>query len=106
MKRDGSACHRSANANEIGSLGVVVGFLLAVIVFAIARRITSATSPATTLDPVAVVHQIQRLNELVSVKYTVQRVVGVEEQKVPFGSEKLLLFVQAEVLAAFSVDGK
>jgi hypothetical protein len=86
------------------SFGVVFGVLLAVIVFVIARRITSATSPATTLDPVSVVHQIQRLNELVSVKYTVQKVVGLEEQKVPFGSEKLLLFVQAEVLAGIDLS--
>jgi hypothetical protein len=86
------------------AFGVVVGFLLAVIVFVIARRITSASSPATTLDPVAVVHQIQRLNELVSVKYTVQKVVGLEEEKVPFGSEKLLLFVQAEVLAGIDLS--
>ena len=86
------------------AFGVVVGFLLAVIVFVIARRVTSATSPATTLDPVSVVHQIQRLNELVSVKYTVQKVVGLEEQKVPFGSEKLLLFVQAEVLAGIDLS--
>ena len=84
--------------------GIVVGFLLAVIVFVTARRITSATSPTTTLDPVSVVHQIQRLNELVSVKYTVQKVVGLEEQKVPFGSEKLLLFVQAEVLAGIDLS--
>jgi hypothetical protein len=86
------------------AFGVVVGFLLAVIVFVIARRITSASSPATTLDPVSVVHQIQRLNELVSVKYTVQKVVGLEEEKVPFGSEKLLLFVQAEVLAGIDLS--
>lgn len=86
------------------AVGVVVGFLLAVIVFVIARRITSATSPAGTLDPVSVVHQIQRLNELVSVKYIVQKVVGLEEQKVPFGSEKLLLFVQAEVLAGIDLS--
>ena len=50
------------------------------------------------------VQQIQRLNELVSVKYTVQKVVGLEEQKVPFGSEKLLLFVQAEVLAGIDLS--
>jgi len=86
------------------AFGVVIGFLLAASVFVIGRRITSATSPATTLDPVSVVHQIQRLNELVSVKYTVQKVVGLEEQKVPFGSEKLLLFVQAEVLAGIDLS--
>jgi hypothetical protein len=94
------------NGVRIRSLafGVVLGVLFAVIVFVIAHRLTSATSPATTLDPVSVVHQIQRLNELVSVKYTVQKVVGLEEQKVPFGSEKLLLFVQAEVLAGIDLS--
>src|SRR5580698_9335526 len=86
------------------AFGVVVGLLLAVIVFVIARRITSATSPGTTLDPVSVVQEIQRLNELVSVKYTIQKVVGLEEKKVPFGSEKLLLFVQAEVLAGIDLS--
>jgi hypothetical protein len=50
------------------------------------------------------VREIQRLNELVSVKYTIQRVVGLEEQKVPLGSEKLLLIVQAEVLAGIDLS--
>jgi hypothetical protein len=50
------------------------------------------------------VHEIQRLSELVSVKYTVQKAVGLEEQKVPFGSEKLLLFVQAQVLAGIDLS--
>jgi hypothetical protein len=86
------------------SFGIVLGVLLAVIVYVVARRITSTTSPSATLDPASVVHQIQRLNELVSVKYTVQKVVGLEEQKVPFGSEKLLLFVQAEVLAGIDLS--
>jgi Protein of unknown function (DUF4230) len=38
------------------------------------------------------------------VKYTIQRVVGLEEQKVPVGSEKLLLIVQAEVLAGIDLS--
>jgi hypothetical protein len=50
------------------------------------------------------VHEIQGLNELVSVKYTIQKVVGLEEKKVPLGSEKLLLFVQAEVLAGIDLS--
>jgi hypothetical protein len=44
------------------------------------------------------------LNELVSVKYTIQKVVGLEEKKVPLGSEKILLFVQAEVLAGIDLS--
>jgi hypothetical protein len=61
----------------------------------LARR----TLPVHILDAPAVVREIQSLSELVSVKYTVQKVVGLEEKKTPVGAEKLLLIVQAEVLA-------
>jgi Protein of unknown function (DUF4230) len=84
--------------------GLLVGVLLAVIVFLSLRNVTREPSAARTLDAASVVHEIQRLNELVSVKYTVQKVVGLEEQKVPFGSEKLLLFVQAAVLAGIDLS--
>jgi hypothetical protein len=50
------------------------------------------------------VREIQSLSELVSIKYTVQKVVGLEEQKSPVGSEKLLLIVQAEVLAGVDLS--
>ncbi len=50
------------------------------------------------------VREIQSLSELVSVKYTVQKVVGLEEKKSPVGSEKLLLIVQAEVLAGVDLS--
>ena len=49
------------------------------------------------LDPPAVVKEIQRLSELVTVKYSIQKVVGLKEEKVPFGSEQVLLMVQADV---------
>jgi len=83
---------------------MVAGVLLAVIAFLFSRNVTREGSSARTLDAVTVVHEIQRLNELVSVKYTVQKVVGLEEQKVPFGSEKVLLFVQAEVLGGIDLS--
>jgi len=84
--------------------GVVAGVLLAAIAYFASRSLTSGASPDKTLDPPAVVHEIQRLNELVSVKYTIQKVIGLEEKKVPVGSEKLLLFVQAEVLAGIDLS--
>jgi hypothetical protein len=78
------------------AVGALAGFLLAAaVVFFINQR----TLPIRTLDSPAIVRQIQGLSELVSVKYTVQKVVGLEEKKKPVGSEKLLLIVQAEVLA-------
>ncbi len=85
--------------------GVLAGVLLAAIAFLSSRNLIRETSPARTLDALSVVHEIQSLNELVSVKYTVQKVVGLEEKKVPLGSEKLLLFVQAEVLAGIDLSG-
>jgi hypothetical protein len=81
--------------------GLVVA---AVAFFALRGAGALATHPTLSLDPPAIVHEIQRLNELVSVKYTVQKVVGLEEKKVPLGSEKLLLFVQADVLAGIDLS--
>jgi hypothetical protein len=57
-----------------------------------------------TIDTPAVVQQIQRLSELVTVKYSIQKVIGLEEQKVPFGSEKVLLMVQATVLGGVDLS--
>jgi hypothetical protein len=73
-------------------------------VYLATRNLTRETAPARIVDAASVVHEIQRLNELVSVKYTIQKVVGLEENKVPFGSEKLLLFVQAEVLGGIDLS--
>ena len=84
---------------------MVIGILLtAAIAYLSSRSIAREAPAAKILDAPAVVHEIQRLNDLVSVKYTVQKVVGLEEKKVPLGSEKILLFVQAEVLAGIDLS--
>jgi hypothetical protein len=57
-----------------------------------------------TLDPPAIVKEIQNLSQLVSVKYTVQKMIGLTEEKVPFGEEKLSLMVQAQVLAGVDLS--
>jgi hypothetical protein len=54
--------------------------------------------------PSAVVYEIRQLSELVSVRYLVQKVVGLEEQKSPMGSEKLLIIVQARVLGGIDLN--
>jgi RNA polymerase sigma factor (sigma-70 family) len=51
-----------------------------------------------------VIREIQGLNELVSVKYTLQKVIALEEKKTPLGSEKILLFVQAEALGGIDLS--
>lgn len=54
-------------------------------------------------DSAAVVAQVKQLNELVTVRYSIQRVVGVTEPKDPFGAESILLMVQGEALAGIDL---
>ncbi len=56
------------------------------------------------IDAPAMLQQIQDLNELVSVSFGVQKIIGLEEEKVPFGSEKLLLMVRAKVLGGVDLS--
>ena len=56
-----------------------------------------------TVDAPAVLQQVQQLSELVTVKYSIQKVVGLKEEKVPFGSESVLLMVQAVVLGGVNL---
>jgi hypothetical protein len=64
----------------------------------------SGTSISRPVDAPLVVREIQSLNELVSVKYTLQKVISLEEKKTPLGSEKILLFVQAEALGGIDLS--
>ena len=51
-----------------------------------------------TVDIPALVWQIQQLHDLATVRYHIQKVIGLKEQKVPFGNEQVLMLVQAKVL--------
>ena len=55
------------------------------------------------LDPTAVVAQIQQLNQLATVRYTIQKVVGIREDKLPVGSESIILIMQANVQAGIDL---
>jgi len=55
-------------------------------------------------DTPAIVMQIKPLDQLSTVRYSIQRVVGVREQKDPIGEESLLLMVQGEVVAGINLD--
>ncbi len=52
-----------------------------------------------TVDAPVLVREIQQLSELVTVRCVLQKVIGLKEEKVPFGAESVLLLVQANVLA-------
>jgi hypothetical protein len=57
------------------------------------------------IDPPSVLAQVQRLNQLATVRYTIQKVIGITEQKQPVGSESILLIVQANVQAGIDLAG-
>ncbi len=55
-------------------------------------------------DPAAVVTEVKQLNQLVTVRYSIQRVVGITEPKQPFGAESILLMVQGESIAGVDLQ--
>ena len=57
-----------------------------------------------SLDSQSVVTEVKQLNQLVTVKYSIQRVVGLREPKVPFGEESILIMVQGEALAGVDLS--
>lgn len=75
---------------------LAIGLVLIVIVTSwwLVRR-----APSAQLAPPAILTQVRQLNQLASVKYTVQKVVAIREQKQPVGSESILLILQASVEA-------
>lgn len=61
-------------------------------------------SRRTDLDPQAVVTQVRQMNQLATIRYTVQKVVGLKEQKEPVGLESILLVMQARVEAGIDLS--
>jgi hypothetical protein len=54
------------------------------------------TTPFRQFDSATVITQVRQLNQLVTVRYSIQRVVGLTEAKQPIGEESILLMVQGE----------
>ncbi len=62
-------------------------------------RISRRNAAEQTLDSAAVIKEVRQLNQLVTVKYGIEKVVGMREEKSPMGAESILLLVQGKVLA-------
>jgi hypothetical protein len=77
-----------------------IALLAAIALYWLAKR-----EAQPRIDPPSVLAQVQRLNQLTTVKYTIQKVVGLTEQKHPVGSESILLIVQASVQAGIDLAG-
>lgn len=88
----------------MSSSGKTIRLLLVLIfVFAVIwmwRRSSAKARP----DEVAIITQIKQLHELATVRYSVQRVVGVREPKVPIGEESILLMVEGHATAGIDLQ--
>lgn len=84
------------------STACLILLLIAIIIY---LRFFGSGAAHRTLDAAAVVTQVQRLNELATVKYSIEKVVGMKEQKSPVGEESILLLVRGRVLAGVNLAG-
>ena len=57
-----------------------------------------------SLDSTTVITQVKSLKQMVTVRYSIQRVVGLREPKIPVGEESILLMVQGEALAGVDLE--
>jgi hypothetical protein len=80
---------------------ILIGALL--IALGVVFLFTRGVEQKPDLDPQAVVAQVRRLNQLSTVRYTVQKVIGLREQKQPIGEESILLIMQARVEAGIDL---
>jgi hypothetical protein len=78
---------------------VVLASLLAIIAVVLYWRRVVRPGP----DPAAILAHIQELNQLTTVRYTVQKLVGIREEKQPLGSESILLILQARIEAGIDL---
>jgi hypothetical protein len=76
--------------------------LLAILVTALFFMLRQGDIPKP--DQRAVVAQVRQLNQLATVRYTVQKVVSLQEQKQPVGAESILLVLQARVEAGIDLS--
>jgi hypothetical protein len=58
----------------------------------------------SSLDAPTVLAQVTKLNQLTTVKYSIQRVVGMKEATYPLGEESILLMVQGQALAGVDLS--
>lgn len=92
---------RLLDAQAVRSWRVPAALIALLIAFSVV--IWRARSHAD-LDQTAVLAQVKRLNQLATVRYTIQRVVALKEEKQPLGSESILLILQARVEAGVDLS--
>src|SRR3954447_17822946 len=83
------------------TLGLICILLLIILYLAVFGR----GGALRTIDSVGIVKEVHQLNELVTVKYSIEKVVGMKEQKSPVGTESILLLVRGKVMAGVDLAG-
>ena len=80
--------------------------LLAVLVAALVWLVWRELRPRIpAADPPALLMQVRQLQQLATVRYTLQKIVGIREPKLPVGEESILLIMQATVEAGVDLTG-
>lgn len=92
---------RSLDAQAVRSWRVPAALIALLIAFSV---VIWRTRSHADLDQTAVLAQVKRLNQLATVRYTIQRVVALKEEKQPLGSESILLILQARVEAGVELS--
>jgi len=83
---------------KLRTAGIAVALLMVLGMFWYMDRVARPR-----VDPPSILLQVQQLNQLATVRFTIQKVVGITEQKQPVGSEAILLIVQASVQAGIDL---
>jgi hypothetical protein len=78
------------------STASLIAILIGIIVY---LRLFAPGAPYAAFDSRGVVKEVRQLNELVTVRYSIEKVIGMREEKSPMGTESILLLVQGKVLA-------
>lgn len=89
-------------ANTPWKLAVAVLTLIIVALLIITAR-RHGFGLVESVDAPGMLREIRLMKELVTIRYSIQKVAGLREQKQPFGSESILLIVQAKVLAGIDL---
>lgn len=88
---------------KIAALVSAAAFVLLLVIVLSSSTIRHAFA-IRFLDSTAVITEVRKLNQLATVKYNIQRVVGLREPKLPFGEESILLMVQGEAIAGVDLS--
>lgn len=82
---------------------VAIAALVALVLVLIWTYGPSRNGLARVADPPGILREVRQLRELVTIRYTIEKVAGLTEDKVPLGSESILLIVQARVQAGIDL---